>query len=157
MKKVHPLIFPVCYPSSSKKSFKTCLCFRLPHINDCAWLKKQSAARGACEGRVTRREILGDFALFLNLTSALLLGLRRRPFSLRLFLLLCQQCHQTRWRREMRDETLKLSPPLQLSSTPLPAVLVASRPTWFMATSKRERRIDCSFWTFCCRVRSKSP
>ena len=107
---MHILIFPVCYPSSSKKSFKTCLWFRLQHINVCAWLKKQSAARGACEGRVTRREILGDFALFLNLTSALLLGLRRRPFSLRLFLLLCQQCHQTRWRREMRDETLKLFP-----------------------------------------------
>ena len=109
---MHILIFPVCYPSSSKKSFKTCLWFRLQHINVCAWLKKQSAARGACEGRVTRREILGDFALFLNLTSALLLGLRRRPFSLRLFLLLCQQCHQTRWRRCVCwDFEMKLSFP----------------------------------------------
>ena len=53
--------------------------------------------------------------------------------------------------RLLRDFEIKLSFfQLQLSSTPLPAVLAAWRPSWFMDTSKTKESI--AHWTFCCRV-----
>ena len=104
-------------------------------------------------GKTKLLPFLGLFAL-----NFCLLGVRRRTFSLRLFLLLCQQCHQTRWRRYVCwDFFLEIEiKPLFFSNFSwvqhhcqqfwLPDVQAGS---WTQVKQKKE---SIAHWTFCCRV-----